>query len=622
MFKIFHSSLHSFKVIQNLFFVLRNVSLCFFLLISFDLQMVKAQESTSRAYLSSGKIYTPAGLEGKVEFWKLVFAKYGKDHRVFHNRQYPEVIYSVLDFSEYEAKLSGKPLMDAKLREVDREKDRIKTALRHLASGNKPRNDFEKRIDQLYSGLKGNKRALMREGADDEKIRYQTGIKERFRDGLVRSGRYLRAIEHIFVEEGLPPELGRLPLVESSFDYTAYSSVGAAGIWQFMPATAKRYMKLTNHLDERRDPIIATRAAAKYLKNSYQNVNDWPLAVTSYNHGLSGVMRGIKQVGAVNLVKVIEGYNAKSFGFASSNFYAEFLAALYVEQNAEKYFPGIVREKSIEFEEILVSRAIKFSDMRKASNASVDILKELNRGFKPTIFENRVFIPAGTFVKVPYGRGARFVSQVPGSKIVTKSSKFKAHLYKAPVNFDRVEASSTISSEVEAVDTSSTSASSLPPALELGRELAPPRGASRPSSASASSGANSRSSSTSLSSNTSSNVSSATSSHTVAKGETLSAISRKYGRSVQEIMSINGFKSAKDLKAGARIKIPGGRVSSSSSSATTSRAATQSKTYRVKAGDTLSKIARNNKTTVSKLMNVNGFRSPNDLKAGAEIKIP
>jgi membrane-bound lytic murein transglycosylase D len=625
------------------FFLLINVYAGFFFIaLSFS---VHAQSSRQ---ISTGKVYMPAGLEGRVEFWKLIFTKYGKDHRVFHNRSYPEVIYSVIDFSEYEAKLSGKALLNAKLRELDKEKEKIKTTLQHLAGGNKPRNDFERRIDHLYSGLKGNKRALMREGAADEKIRYQTGIKERFHDGLVRSGRYLRAIEHIFAEEGLPPELGRLPLVESSFDYTANSSVGAAGIWQFMPATAKRYMKMNNYLDERRDPIIATRAAAKYLKNSYQNLNDWPLAVTSYNHGLSGVMRAVKQVGSINLVDIIQRYQSKSFGFASGNFYAEFLAALEVEQNAEKYFPGLVREQAIEFEEILLSRAIKFADLRAASRADDAILTELNRGFKAPIIRNQVFIPSGTYVKVPYGAGSNFISRITGSKIVAKSSEFKPHLYLADTRFATYE--SSIQQKQD-----------LPAAIDLGSELGPPRLAATSEAvteplaqsykvqsgdtliglskrygvsvqdimrANGFSGANdlkagrtieipgkSGYASSARVSTGASVRSSPPSTHIVQKGETLSGISVRYGIPLNELMAANGFSSGTDLKAGASIRIPSG--------GTHVRAASVNpRTYKVQRGDTIIGISRKYNTSVQELMRINGFSSGKDLKAGSQIKIP
>src|SRR4029453_7063103 len=97
----------------------------------------------------------------------------------------------------------------------------------------------------------------------------------------------------IFRDEGLPVELTRLPLIESCFDVEAYSKVGAAGIWQFMPATGRLYMEVSSSVDERRDPIPPPRAAARYLSRSYERLGNWPLAITSYNHGPNGMARAI-----------------------------------------------------------------------------------------------------------------------------------------------------------------------------------------------------------------------------------------------------------------------------------------------------------------------------------------
>ncbi len=374
---------------------------------------------------AQSEITIPRGLEGRVNFWLLIFTKYNKDQRVFHNRNHPEIIYSVLDFSEFEQKLSGKTLMNSKLSEINTETKKIENSLLYLASGKKPRDDFEQRIERSYKAVSGHRLSRYKEGTEADVIRYQTGIKEKFRDSIIRSGRYLSAIEHIFEEEGLPTELGRMPFIESSFDYTAYSSVGAAGIWQFMPATAKKYMTVNNTLDERRDPIISTRAAALYLKNAYKNTESWPLAVTSYNHGLTGILRGAKAVGSNDIVKIIDKYEAKSFGFASSNFYAELLAALIVDRNVQKYFPGIKREDSIEFDEVKLSKRLQFKSLVSYSGATSTEIRELNLSLKDRVLNGRVDIPAGTLVKVPYGAGKKVIAKLSGSRIITSSHVFK-----------------------------------------------------------------------------------------------------------------------------------------------------------------------------------------------------
>ena len=147
-------------------------------------------------------------------------------------------------------------------------------------------------------------------------------------------------IKFIFKNHGLPMELSVLPHVESSFQVNAYSSAGAAGIWQFTRGTGRLFMKVGYDVDERRDPILSTTAAAKLLKKNFRELKSWPLAITAYNHGLRGMMRGKKRFGP-QLVDIINGYRSRTFGFASQNFYAEFLAALHVVKNKEKYFPNL-----------------------------------------------------------------------------------------------------------------------------------------------------------------------------------------------------------------------------------------------------------------------------------------
>ena len=101
-----------------------------------------------------------------------------------------------------------------------------------------------------------------------------------------------------------------------------------------MPYTAKAYLKNNLVVDERNDPLKATEASAKILKNNYRMLESWPLAVTGYNHGPTGVRRVVNKHNSNKLHELIE---VDGFGFASSNFYASFLAILEIEKNASKY---------------------------------------------------------------------------------------------------------------------------------------------------------------------------------------------------------------------------------------------------------------------------------------------
>jgi len=171
-----------------------------------------------------------------------------------------------------------------------------------------------------------------------DNIHTQLGIKERFRDGVIRSGRYVEAFQQIFEKQGLPTEIALLPFVESSFENRALSNAGAAGIWQFTRGTGRLYLIVNKRVDERLDPSKATRAAARLMLDNYNALGSWPLAITAYNHGRGGMLRAQSELGSSDITKVIAEYKGPQFGYASMNFYSEFLAAIDVYNNYERYF--------------------------------------------------------------------------------------------------------------------------------------------------------------------------------------------------------------------------------------------------------------------------------------------
>jgi membrane-bound lytic murein transglycosylase D len=176
-----------------------------------------------------------------------------------------------------------------------------------------------------------------------ERVRVQEGMRESFREGLIRSKCYLTAIRDILKSEGLPEKLAYLPHVESSFNPQAYSKYGAAGMWQITRSTGKRYLRIDEKVDERRNLYCSTVAAAKILKENYRVLGEWPLAVTAYNHGRQGMLRAVDTLGTRNLITIIQEYQSRKFGFASKNFYAEFLAAVQVAENPSLYFGDLVQ---------------------------------------------------------------------------------------------------------------------------------------------------------------------------------------------------------------------------------------------------------------------------------------
>ena len=376
------------------------------------------QPQNSAVPVVRGDFRVPPGLEGKVEFWKLIFTKYGQQQYVFHHRDYPEIIYSVLDLSAIAQASPGTPVPKTGELVAD-EIQRIRTGLRNLGEGNKPRDPFERRLKRLFVRLEqsgGSK--VYATASEDEKIRYQQGIQEKFIESIRRSGRYLHAMERVFRERGLPVELTRVPFIESSFDYTAYSSVGAAGIWQFMRSTGKKYMRINATVDERKDPIAATYAAAEYLRSAYSRLESWPLAVTSYNHGVGGMMRGVQEVGSRDLPVLIDKYSSGSFGFASKNFYAEFLAALQIERNVEKYFPGLERESPWYFEEVVPGKSLTLAEVVRYAECSREDVERLNRSLLSPVLSGRGRIPGDMVLRLPMGAGKRLQAHLKGSAVV------------------------------------------------------------------------------------------------------------------------------------------------------------------------------------------------------------
>ncbi|MCB0340362.1 MAG: transglycosylase SLT domain-containing protein, partial [Bdellovibrionales bacterium] len=349
----------------------------------------------------------PSKLRGRVNFWVDIFTKHGENTVVFHHRAYPQAIFDVQDLTE---RVRG-------MGDVAREKYRtnfvkshtkvVKQAIENLSWGRKPKNALERRIAEQMEFL-GAGNSKFRKILTEDLLRTQTGIREKYIEAIKRSGRYLPIIEKIFAEYGLPVELTRLPFIESSFDYTAYSSVGAAGIWQFMPRTAKYYkLTINSAIDERRDPIASTRAAAQYLKSSYATLGTWPLAVTSYNHGPYGVAKAIKKMGTKNIATIVEHPTVRPFGFASNNFYPEFLAALEVYRDREFLFPGIKVEPQLQFDLITMSGSMSVSTVARKLGLPVDSLKPLNYALSKRVWDERLHIPKGFTLKVPPGYGTK-----------------------------------------------------------------------------------------------------------------------------------------------------------------------------------------------------------------------
>ncbi len=360
----------------------------------------------------------PAKIRARVDFWVDIFTRYGKNQVVIHHRDFPQAVFSVLDFTREAEYLNPVQLEKLRKRTEAEEMASLKEEFKRLAVGAASGKRAEK-IEAAMRLVPGGRSKYLTVVSDDL-IRSQTGIREKYGEAIKRSGRYIHFIEHIFVRDfGLPVELTRLPFIESSFDYQAYSAVGAAGIWQFMRGTGRKYLTINNLLDERRDIHAATRAAAKYFQHAYSTLGTWPLSVTSYNHGIAGVYRKVKSYGSTDLATIIEDPSDRIFGFASSNFYPEFLAALEVYEKRAHYFPDIQEERAVSPYEVRLTRPVTVTSiLRQYPSLSLSELQSLNFAVSDTIWRGRYPLPAGYTLKLPerYSGHAPEYAAAPGKE--------------------------------------------------------------------------------------------------------------------------------------------------------------------------------------------------------------
>ncbi len=287
---------------------------------------------------------------------------------------------------------------------LEKTKHDYKTILGKLAGLKQPidpaqLNEKEQYVYNLWAHVSDPKKF---ENARDN-LHAQFGLRGLYLTGLQRSGRYLDELRRIFRGYGLPEELCYLPHVESAYNYRAYSKAGAAGMWQFTSYTGRLYLRINYGIDERYDPYKATDAAARLLRHNYQELGSWPLAITAYNHGLGGMQRAKAQLQTDDLQTIIEKYQGRAFGFASKNFYAEFMAAVEVAKNYERYFGRIDFEKPDSFNVVQVPENITLDALARQLQIDKQVLAQMNPGLRPPIVRSLRRIPKGYSIRVPAG---------------------------------------------------------------------------------------------------------------------------------------------------------------------------------------------------------------------------
>ncbi|MGZ3661992.1 MAG: lytic transglycosylase domain-containing protein [Bdellovibrionota bacterium] len=380
-----------------------------------------------------GQFVLDAKLEPRVRFWVDIYAKYHTWEALIVDIKYPQLIFSVIDTRDKPGAIAT-------------EKRKVAAALRLVASkwdaiesGKFPRASLKPvELKIVEAAEKTGLGSELKPAADDplHRLRTQNGLRDALEDSLFVSGKYLLRMQALFTRFRLPEEIAYLPFVESGFNKHAVSKVGASGIWQFMPYTGKLYLRVDDVVDERNDPMRATEAAARLMKQNYDLLGDWPLAITAYNHGTTGVAKAARDTGSRQISDIIDKYDNKNFGFASQNFYACFLAALHVAKNSETYLGVVPRAKKLEFDEFVMPDFMALKDFLARMEIDETVFRELNPALTEDVYSGKKFVPVGYTVRVPMEASVGFLGRyelIPAELKFREQKGAETHLATTPV---------------------------------------------------------------------------------------------------------------------------------------------------------------------------------------------
>lgn len=324
-----------------------------------------------------------------VQFWEDIYGRYTTSQGVLHDREHLDRVYTVVELVN--AQVPGSSNINSE--RIKAARQQIDAILTRLGSGRQPQTREERHIAAMFPP--GNHAAYLKAR---ENVRMQVGQKDRFHRGVIRSGRYLPQFKQIFAAHGLPPELLNLPHVESSYNLSAHSKAGAAGLWQFIRSTGSDYMTINELVDERFDPYLSTQAAASLLKTNYEQLKTWPLAITAYNYGRAGTVRAVRDKGCYE--NIFKSYDQGHFKFASRNFYPEFLAAMRVSRQLYTN-PNILLDRPEATVTFRLQETVPVTRIRTTFNISQQDLARLNPALRKPVIDGQQPMPQGYLLRLP-----------------------------------------------------------------------------------------------------------------------------------------------------------------------------------------------------------------------------
>jgi len=425
---------------------------------------------------------------------------------------------------------------------------------------------ISKRIMEIYASravvAKGRYSAIpldMNEEVQAQINRFAGPERRFFIASYQRAGMYMPMIQKELKVAGLPEELIWLPLIESGYKTQALSPARALGLWQFIPSTGYKFgLERTLYVDERLDPEKSTRAAIAYLRELHGLFGDWSTALAAYNCGEGRVLRTIRDQNINYLDNFWDLY--RKLPRETAQYVPRFLAVLHILKDPRKY--GFTSDElqmlpPIKYETMSLNQEITLRSIAAALNVSESDLRTLNPELR-----NNIVPPQGYALRIPIGKSKLLASWLQG----------------APADTEQIAQVMPQSDMLLAMQTAA--ANQTTPIVTI--------------------------------------------THTVSAGEGLYGLARIYGTSVPDIMALNNLPS-KELTIGQKLQIPKGSalqgVAVTKAAQQVVKARSAPKTYVVKKGDTLSKIAQKNGTTMAKLIQLNGLKKNGLVQIGQTLKI-
>ncbi len=434
--------------------------------------------------------------------------------------------------------------------------------------------------------------------------------RQRMAIWLDRMQRYEPMIRRRLAQEDMPGDLVYLALIESGFSNTATSRAKAVGMWQFMKGTAKFYdLRVDSWVDERRDPFLATDAAARHLRDLNARFGSLYLAAAAYNAGSGRVSRGLRRLrdddsGRSSDAAFFRLYDTRLLRRETKDYVPKLIAAAVIAKEPARYGFSVTPSEPLAYDSIVVPTMTGLDVIARLADTTVAAIRELNPQFL------RLATPpaVASVVRLPVGRGPATVAayaELPADKRVT----FVEHFVARGETMGGIARKYRVSSRLLADANPKASAKRL----RIGQRLIVPTG-----------GAISSSMARRMSEPVPAAGTNSSGYHRVRRGETLSGIADEYGVSQRDIRLWNKLDAKGSIRAGQRLRVaaPGANAAPTTKAASSTKVASTTRTHVVRRGDTLSGLAKRYGVTVSELRRANGLGESSALRTGGSLKIP